>query len=116
MLLTNLLYELPLGKGKQFLPDVNSVLNHVVGGWQLYWIAYLETGQFFSPSFSGADPSGTNTIGGLPDRIKNGNLASDQRSISHWFDGTAFVAPPSWYEMDAVVTPCHEPNARATAA
>ena len=68
-------------------------MNQVLGGWQLYWIAYLETGQYFSPSFSGADTSNTNTTGGLPDRIGNGNLPSDQRTITHWFDTSAFVRP-----------------------
>jgi hypothetical protein len=53
-----------------------------------------ETGQYFSPSFSGADPSGTNTSGGLPDRIANGNLPTDQRTLAHWFDTSAFVRPP----------------------
>jgi len=31
-------------------------------------------------SFSGSDPSGTNTSGGLPNRIANGNLPTGQRS------------------------------------
>jgi len=59
----------------------------------LYWIAYLETGQYFSPSYSGADSSNTNTTGGMPDRIANGNLPSGQRTITHWFDTSAFVRP-----------------------
>src|SRR5262249_540069 len=71
-----------------------AAVDKVLGGWQLYWIAYLETGQFFSPSFAGADPSNTNSTGGLPDRVANGNLPSGQRSISHWFDTSAFVRPP----------------------
>ena len=91
----NAIWYLPLGKGKQFLPDVNSVLNHVVGGWQLYWIAYLETGQFFSPSFSGSDPSNTNTVGGVPDRVANGNLPASGRTLEHWFDTEAFTRPPA---------------------
>ena len=67
-------------------------MNGVLGGWQLYWIGYMETGHFFSPSYSGSDPSNTNTVGGLPDRLCNGNLPSDQRSIDHWFDARAFAA------------------------
>jgi hypothetical protein len=88
-------WELPFGRGKGLLSNAPAVLDHIVGGWQLYWITYLETGQFFSPSFSGADPSNTNTTSGLPDRIANGNLPADERRINRWFDTSAFVLPPA---------------------
>jgi hypothetical protein len=68
-------------------------VDQLLGGWQLYWIASMETGQFFGPTFSGADPSNTNTTSGRPDRLANGNLPSDQRSIARWFDPTAFARP-----------------------
>jgi len=90
----NAVWALPFGRGKQFLSDAPGVINQVLGGWQLYWIAYMETGQFFSPVFSGADPSNTNTLSGVPDRIGNGNLPPSQRTITHWFDTSAFVRPP----------------------
>src|SRR5262249_55509906 len=48
----------------------------------------------FTPTFSGVDPSNTQTVGGRPDRIANGNLPSEQRTISRWFDAAAFLAPP----------------------
>ena len=88
-------WDLPMGRGKSVLSNSPAVVNHIVSGWQLYWITYLETGQFFSPSFSGADPSNTNTTSGLPDRIKNGNLPADERQINRWFDTTAFALPPA---------------------
>jgi hypothetical protein len=53
----------------------------------------METGQFFTPSFSGSDPSNTNTSGGRPDRIRNGNLPSGERTLERWFDATAFAVP-----------------------
>ena len=56
-------------------------------------LSAFETGQFFSPSYSGSDPSGTNTNSGLPDRIANGNLPTSQRTIDHWFDASAFAVP-----------------------
>jgi hypothetical protein len=67
----------------------------VLGGWKIAWTSILQTGQFFSPSFSGSDPSNTNTSGGRPDRVCNGNLASDQRALNRWFDTSCFVAPPA---------------------
>jgi hypothetical protein len=85
----NAIWNLPFGKGQRFL------VNQALGGWQLYWIAYMETGQFFSPSFAGSDPSNTNTVGGIPDRIVNGNLPPAERTLSRWFDTRAFAAPPA---------------------
>ena len=83
-----------MGKGRRYLGNGNPVLNGVLGGWQLYWIGYMETGHFFSPSYSGSDRSNTNTVGGLPDRLCNGNLPSDQRRIERWFDAGCFAPPP----------------------
>jgi hypothetical protein len=72
-------------------------VDFILGGWQADWVGVLETGQFFSPSYSGSDPSGTNTVGGLPDRIANGNMPSSQRTIDHWFDASAFAVPQLGY-------------------
>jgi hypothetical protein len=47
-----------------------------------------------SPSFSGSDPSNTNTSGGRPDRICDGNLPASERTLRRWFDASCFVAPP----------------------
>ena len=37
-------YELPVGRGKRFLPNVNSVLNQLVGGWQFNAIQSYQSG------------------------------------------------------------------------
>ncbi|MBI3694477.1 MAG: TonB-dependent receptor [Acidobacteria bacterium] len=90
----NTLWDLPFGRGKRFLSSAPGAVNHVIGGWKLAWLGYLQTGQYFSPGFSGADPSNTNTSGGLPDRIANGNFSTGQRSLDRWFDVGAFARPP----------------------
>jgi hypothetical protein len=64
----------------------------VLGGWRTTWTAVAQTGQPFTPTFAGYDPSGTGTIGGVPDRIADGNLSSG-RTVNHWFDQAAFVVP-----------------------
>jgi Carboxypeptidase regulatory-like domain/TonB dependent receptor len=91
----NVVWEVPVGKGRRYLSHAPAVVDHVLGGWQVYWIGYLQTGFFFTPSFSGSDPSNTNTIGGRPDRICNGNLPSSQRNVNHWFDTSCFMTPPA---------------------
>jgi hypothetical protein len=91
----NSLWQLPFGKGSRFLSHAPRAVDGVIGGWKLAWVGIVQTGQYFTPSFSGADPSGTNTSGGLPDRIANGNLPTEQRSLARWFDTSAFVRPPT---------------------
>jgi len=91
----SVVWEMPLGKGRRYLSNANPVVNGILGGWQLYWIGYMETGHYFSPSYSGSDRSNTNTVGGLPDRLCNGNLPSDQRRIDRWFDAACFAPPPA---------------------
>jgi hypothetical protein len=86
-------YELPFGPGKALLRGARGFYGHVVGGWQLNGIAQLRSGLWFTPTFSGYDPSGTGSFGGRPDRIANGNLPTDQRTINGWFDPRAFVCP-----------------------
>ncbi len=86
-------WAMPFGHGKKFLTNAPKPVDFAFGGWQADWIAIMETGQFFSASYSGSDPSNTNTSGGVPDRIANGNLPSDPRTLDHWFDATAFAVP-----------------------
>jgi hypothetical protein len=52
-----------------------------------------QTGLWFTPSFSGFDPSNTNTIGGRPDQLANVPLYPANQSISQWFNPAAFVIP-----------------------
>ncbi|MBK9168499.1 MAG: carboxypeptidase regulatory-like domain-containing protein [Bryobacterales bacterium] len=88
-------WEIPVGRGKMFMADAPRGIDLVLGGWQMSTISYFQSGQYFSPSFTGADPSRTNTFGGLPDRVGDGNLPRGDRDISRWFDASAFVAPPA---------------------
>jgi hypothetical protein len=92
---TSMLWGLPVGKGKRFLTDAPAFVDHVLGGWQAQVVSVLATGQYFSPSFSGSDPSNTGSVGGLPDRIADGNKASDQQTRTEWFNPVAFAVPPS---------------------
>ena len=91
---SNVIWQLPIGKGHTVM-NRGGVADWILGGWQLSLIYNAQTGEYFTPTFSGTDPSNTQTIGGIPDRVKNGNLPTDQRTIDKWFDASAFVAPPN---------------------
>jgi hypothetical protein len=92
--ISTLIWELPIGRGKALLPD-GGPLAAIVGDWQLSGSYIAQTGEFLTPTFAGSDPSNTQTVGGFPDRIANGNLPSDQRTIDRWFDASAFAVPPA---------------------
>ncbi|MPY88802.1 MAG: hypothetical protein GEU99_12840 [Luteitalea sp.] len=87
--------ELPWGRGRPYLADAPSLVNSLIGDWNVVTVSYVQTGQHFSPAFSGSDPSNTNTLGGLPDRICDGNLPRGQRTVEQWFDPSCFVVPPA---------------------
>ncbi len=89
----NAVWQIPVGKGRKFMSNAPRAVDHAFGGWQLYWIGYFQTGLFFTPTFAGSDPSNTQTVGGRPDRLCNGNLPPGQRSINRWFDASCFAPP-----------------------
>jgi hypothetical protein len=45
------------------------IADEIVGGWRTSYVATLQSGLFFTPSFDGFDPSNTNTFGGRPDVV-----------------------------------------------
>jgi Carboxypeptidase regulatory-like domain/TonB dependent receptor len=86
------IYALPVGNGQRFLSNTNRLVSGVLGGWRTSWNAVIQSGQFFTPSFDGFDPSNTNLFGGRPDRIGSGKLSSGQ-SLNDWFNANAFKIP-----------------------
>lgn len=85
-------YALPFGRGQRFLSNAPAIVQGILGGWRTNWTAVIQSGQYFTPSFSGFDPSNTGNFGGVPDRIGDGNVSSGQAN-THLFDPTAFAIP-----------------------
>ena len=52
---TNILYELPFGKGKKYMSDANTLTDYVVGGWRLTSITDWSGGLPWTPSYSQCD-------------------------------------------------------------
>lgn len=84
-------WKLPVGKGQTYGKSWSRAADFVLGGWE------------FSPIFTwqGGLPLTINqsqaiNIGGerrfRPNRIADGNLSSDQRTVDRWFDTSAFTA------------------------
>jgi Carboxypeptidase regulatory-like domain/TonB-dependent Receptor Plug Domain len=104
--ITTALYELPVGRGRQFGSSMNRFVDGAAGGWQLSSIFLWQSGPFLTPYFEGGDPSGTGSgvIGRAqaPDIVGNPNLSNP--TAADWFNAAAYTCPgtPGW----KVGTPC----------
>ena len=98
MVSINHLYELPFGKGRSYLSQ--GVLSHIVGNWDISGIWSMMSGTWFTPrnptEVSNAKDNCNGCPAERPNRIGNGNLPSDQRTIDRWFDASAFQVQPQF--------------------
>ncbi len=98
---TNLVYELPVGRGKRFLAGGGRVMNALASGWEVSGIYLVASGQFLTPSWTGSDPTGTAYTASAtpaqvtirPNHLRDANLPAGERSVNRWFDAGAFSAP-----------------------
>ncbi|MCX6593700.1 MAG: TonB-dependent receptor [Acidobacteria bacterium] len=89
-------YELPIGRGRQFGSDMPKVLDALVGGWQVNGIYNLQSG-------SALGIGANNTAGLFTEAIRantNGQRASldiDAHSrLDKWFDTSTFSQPAAF--------------------
>jgi hypothetical protein len=96
--LISAIYQLPFGKGRQFLANSNKFVNGFFGGWQMSTVTLVESGPWLTPMTTPTqDQSGTNVLGRgaqlRPDRIGNGNISNP--TPNEWFNINAFVPTPA---------------------
>jgi hypothetical protein len=65
-------------------------MSKLIGGWQVAGITYLRSGPPFSVSFNATQ---TGWFSGRADLVKDPRLSGSERSITRWFDPTAFAVP-----------------------
>ncbi len=73
------IWEIPVGRGRRFGESLPSVVNGIIGGWQLGGIYQTQ---------SGAPLGFGNAI--LTGNLKDLELPKDQRNIDHWFNTSIF--------------------------
>ncbi|MBL8213066.1 MAG: carboxypeptidase regulatory-like domain-containing protein [Bryobacterales bacterium] len=92
-----LVYEMPIGKGRKYLADINPVANAIIGGWQVSTIIRFSHGLplgFTAP----------NTLSAYGFQVQRPNVADLKTAAvsnptpDQWFNQAAFVAPGQ-YEM-----------------
>lgn len=84
-------YELPIGKGKAVLTNINSFANALIGGWQINGIGTFQSGLPLAVR-------GTNNFTGIayPDVLRDPTLPADERTPVRWFDTAAFANPANF--------------------
>ncbi len=123
--LTTMVYQLPIGRSRQFGGGMPRALDLLVGGWQTSNIFLWQSGPFLTPYFPSGqgDPSGTGSglNGGLfgdlghrsqnPDRV--GNPVPQARTRNGWISSTVYVCPgePGWVPGTPCTTGSGQPGA-----
>jgi len=83
-------YQLPFGRGKQFL-NGNRLMDEAVGGWQIAGTVILQTGNPFT--VYGNQNTFAQAGTQFPNRNPGVSLYPSNRSILNWFNPTAFLEP-----------------------
>jgi hypothetical protein len=89
-LVSSLVYELPVGRGKKFGGNLPKAVDLVIGGWQVNTIATFQRG--FPMTITAADLGGLNDTFGTnrADLVGKPRLT---KTIDQWFDISAFKQP-----------------------
>jgi hypothetical protein len=88
-------YNLPFGKGKQFLSSSGKLTDAIVGGWSANWIVTLEGGQPITLTCPTATTSGTNCRDvKVPGQSQKLGLHLDSNNKLSWYGNpNAFQQP-----------------------
>lgn len=91
---TNVIYDLPIGRGRAWGNNMSKVADAVIGGWQAAGILSLHTG--FSLTVSAADASGTGSRGARASCIAAPDVLGEQNSSLggyQWYSPASYMQP-----------------------
>jgi hypothetical protein len=100
------LYEIPVGRGRQFLNDAHGIVDGFLGGWQIGGITAVQSGEALNAVMS-TDLSNTGSFSYRPNQIANpydfsfdtagqaalGCSNPGHQTLDCWYNQAAFVAP-----------------------
>lgn len=99
---TNVIYELPFGKGKKYMGDANTLTDYVIGGWRLTSITDWSGGLPWTPSY--------NACGQDEDvSICRPNIASGSLKVGAKRDANGFL---TWFTPETIT--CNGPTGQQT--
>ena len=92
-LVGSFVYNLPFGSGEKFASSATGVKHAVIGGWQVNGIYTWQRG--FPVTIVAADPGGLNDTAGTNRADLVGDPDAGDRSVTRWFNTSAFAQPAS---------------------
>jgi hypothetical protein len=89
---TNLVYELPVGRGRKFGAHMPRAAEGAIGGWQVSTIVRMNSGYPVPVNM----PNTLSAYGyqTLRPNLVSANLKPDHRNPDNWFNPNAFQSPP----------------------
>lgn len=105
---TTAVYDLPVGRGRQFGGNMPRLLDIIAGGWRLSNIFTWQTGAYLTPVFSSGqgDPSGTGSgltstaagwdpghVSQHPDQVAGVSWKPAHQNRNRWVNPAAFTCP-----------------------
>jgi hypothetical protein len=117
-MITNSVYELPVGKGRKYLNN-RGLASQVFGGWELSGVFTVRTGLPVDITMKPqTTPLDGNLSGQRPDLVPGQSIYAAHRTIDNWFNPDAFAFPapgkygdlgrniargPGYYEIDTAL-------------
>jgi hypothetical protein len=112
----SVIYDLPVGRGKQFGGNWNPVTNAILGNFQVTLIQKILSG-FPAPLIDSINNSGAAFSNGgnendwnRPNRVAGCNAGNARHGQLEWINPTCFVAPPSGELGNASRSPATGPD------
>jgi hypothetical protein len=90
---SQIMYEMPFGKGKRLLNQGGPV-DYIAGGWQVSSIFTMQTGLPFTPTVNGTNNSNSLAGNWLPNVVGDPNISN--WTLAKYFDPAAFAAPAAF--------------------
>ena len=90
---SDVLYDLPIGRGKRVGANWNRVLDGIAGGWTLSGVLVEQSGQFLNLQYSGVDILHNRVRSGRPDCVVGADYYPANQSIGQFLNRAAFALP-----------------------
>jgi len=94
----NYVYQLPFGRGKMFGASWNTIVDNILGGWQIAGIGTWESGEPLTVLSGSATPSPTGATSNRANQTCSVGGGPKQTSGTNplWFDKTCFSVPTAY--------------------
>ncbi len=89
----NLLYSLPIGRGRRFLGNSNGLLNRIVGGWDIAGLGQFRSGIAGTVYIPISQTGNFNSTNQRPNVIPFTNVYPVNQNINNWLNPAAFAVP-----------------------